>query len=300
MEKISQTNKSFWSKLLRKDPFGNYIFLKRLLIGVVGSVTYGRYMIRNKLVVKGTEHIVDLPPRKVLFLSNHQTYFADAIALYHIFSSVKWRIKDSIRNPFYLLWPRANNYYVAASETMKGGFVPKLLSLAGAVTVERSWRADGKSVARTVDTSADSKIGKALSTGWVISFPQGTTSPYAPIRKGTAHLIKKYNPIVIPVEIDGFRRAFDKKGLFFKKKNTEMSVTFKEPLIFDHESSIEDIVKVIETSIGQSIPEGDWARDLKQELEKKQEEQRKRKEEKKLQAQMKNMGNRSKEVKGKR
>ena len=60
------------------------------------------------------------------------------------------------------------------------------------------------------------KIKLGLQCGWVISFPQGTTKAFAPIRKGTSHLITSENPIVVPVRINGFRRAFDKKGLLLK------------------------------------------------------------------------------------
>jgi 1-acyl-sn-glycerol-3-phosphate acyltransferase len=54
-------------------------------------------------------------------------------------------------------------------------------------------------------------IMKALDNGWVISFPQGTTSAYAQGRKGTAKLVQQQRSIVIPIKINGFRRAFDKK-----------------------------------------------------------------------------------------
>ena len=63
-----------------------------------------------------------------------------------------------------------------------------------------------------------SNIGIALDDGWVITFPQGTTTPFKPLRKGTAHIIKNYKPIVVPIVIDGFRRSFDKKGIRIKKK----------------------------------------------------------------------------------
>jgi 1-acyl-sn-glycerol-3-phosphate acyltransferase len=46
----------------------------------------------------------------------------------------------------------------------------------------------------------------------VITFPQGTTKSFKPVRKGTAHIIKEHRPIVVPIVIDGFRRSFDKKG----------------------------------------------------------------------------------------
>ncbi len=52
----------------------------------------------------------------------------------------------------------------------------------------------------------------------VITFPQGTTKSFKPVRKGTAHIIKQYKPIVVPIVIDGFRRSFDRKGLRTKKE----------------------------------------------------------------------------------
>ena len=97
-----------------------------------------------------------------------------------------------------------------------------------------------------------SNIGKALNDGWVITFPQGTTTPFKPIRKGTAHIIKRYKPIVIPIVIDGFRRSFDKKGLRVKKKNVYQSMEIKTPLEFDYENeSVDSIVEKIEYAIEQ-------------------------------------------------
>ena len=95
-------------------------------------------------------------------------------------------------------------------------------------------------------------IGKALDDGWVITFPQGTTTPFKPIRRGTAHIIKKYNPIVIPIVIDGFRRSFDKKGIRIKKRNILQSMEIKKPLDIDYKNdSIESIVEKIEYAIEQ-------------------------------------------------
>ncbi len=242
----------FLEKIFKKDPFGNVIFIKRIIIGVVGALTYVRFTLVNSIKIKGTEHLSALPKNNVLFLSNHQTYFADVIAFYHIFCSVKWRFKNTINYPFYLLAPRVNNYYVAAEETMKdSGLLPRVLSYAGAVTIRRSWRAKGKDVDRGVDRSAFDKITKALEQGWVVSFPQGTTSPYAPIRRGTAHLVKMNNPIVVPIVINGFRRAFDKKGIFYKKRGVRLEVTFKEPIRFGDDITVDEIVEVIKSSIGQ-------------------------------------------------
>ena len=95
-------------------------------------------------------------------------------------------------------------------------------------------------------------IGIALKDGWVITFPQGTTKPFKPIRKGTAHIIKQYKPIVIPIVIDGFRRSFDKKGLRIKKRGILQSFQIKEPLVIDYENeSVEEIVSKIEYAIEQ-------------------------------------------------
>ena len=91
-----------------------------------------------------------------------------------------------------------------------------------------------------------------MNDGWVITFPQGTTTPFKPIRRGTAHLIKKYKPIVIPIVIDGFRRSFDKKGIRIRKKNILQSMEIKKPLEIDYENeSIDSIVEKIEYAIEQ-------------------------------------------------
>jgi 1-acyl-sn-glycerol-3-phosphate acyltransferase len=152
----------------------------------------------------------------------------------------------------YIWHPKENIFFVAAKETMKAGFFPKILSYAGAVLVERSWRDKGKEITRDVKSSDIDVVEKALSAGWLITFPQGTTTPWAPIRKGTAHIIKKNKPIVVPIVIDGFRRSFDKKGLRIKKKNILQSMEIKDPLDIDYENdSTEDIVKKIEFAIEQ-------------------------------------------------
>jgi 1-acyl-sn-glycerol-3-phosphate acyltransferase len=117
--------------------------------------------------------------------------------------------------------------------------------------VRRSWRAKGQEVNRAPDLKAPDKIKKALAQGWVVNFPQGTTSPYAPIRKGTAHMIKEFQPIVVPVVIDGFRRAFDKKGIFFKKRGTKLSVRFKEPLHIPPDATMDQITNMIREAIEQ-------------------------------------------------
>lgn len=238
--------------LFKRNPFGHILFVKKWIIRILGVLSHRRFNKFNKLIIEGSEVIKSLPENKVLFVSNHQTYFADVTAMIHVFNaSLSGRV-DSIKNVGYLWQPKMNIYFVAAKETMRSGLFPRILAYAGSVSIDRTWRAKGEQVNRQVKMSDISNIGKALNDGWVITFPQGTTTPYKPIRRGTAHIIKKYKPIVIPIVIDGFRRSFDKKGIRIKKKNILQSMEIKKPLEIDYDNdSIENIVKKIEHAIEQ-------------------------------------------------
>lgn len=239
-------------ELFKKNPFGHYLLLKKWIIRIFGVISHRRYNSFNTLQIEGSEIIRDLPDRNVLFISNHQTYFADVAAMMHVFNAALSGRVDNIKNVGYIWNPKLNIYFVAASETMKSGFLPKLFAYAGSVSVERTWRAAGQSVNRQVKMSDISNIGTALDDGWVITFPQGTTKPFKPIRRGTAHLIKTYKPMVIPIVIDGFRRSFDKKGLVLKKRGVLQSMVIKKPLDIDYENdSIDKIVEDIEFAIEQ-------------------------------------------------
>jgi 1-acyl-sn-glycerol-3-phosphate acyltransferase len=239
-------------KIIKRNPFGHILFFKKWLIRILGPLTHRRFRGFNELKIVGSEIIKSLPEKNVLFVSNHQTYFADVVSMFHVFNaSLKGRV-DSIKNVGYLWNPKLNLYFIAAKETMATGLLPRILAYAGSISIDRTWRSHGKDVNRQVKMSDVSKIGAALNDGWVITFPQGTTTPFKPIRKGTAFLIKKYKPIVIPIVIDGFRRSFDKKGIRIKKKNILQSIEIKQPLKIDYENeSIEEIVKKIEFSIEQ-------------------------------------------------
>src|SRR6187455_3317956 len=149
--------------------------LRSIVYAIVGLVSYPGLMIVNKLKISGTEYISKLPKQNVLFVSNHQTYFADVITFLHIFCAVSWRKKNSLGIPFYLLWPFTRVKYVAAEETMKSNWISKLLSLGGAITVKRTWRSEGTEVRRSLDPADTRKIERALKDNWVITFPQGTT-----------------------------------------------------------------------------------------------------------------------------
>lgn len=240
--------------LFKRNPFGHSLFIKKGLIRIFGALTYKRYHGFNELRIEGSEIIRALPDKKVLFISNHQTYFADVVAMFHVFNaSLKGR-ENNINNVFYLWSPKLNIYYVAAKETMQSGILPRILSYVGAISVERTWRAKGADVTekREVNPNDTENIKIALNDGWVITFPQGTTKSFKPVRKGTAHIIKQHRPIVVPIVIDGFRRSFDKKGLRMKKKGILQSFIIKPPLEIDYDSdSVEAIVEKIEFAIEQ-------------------------------------------------
>ena len=226
--------------------------VRSIVYAVVGIITYPGLVLFNKIKIEGTENLENLPKKNVLFVSNHQTYFADVITFIHIFCAVKWRKKNRLGLPYYLLNPFTNLYYVAAEETMKGSLISRFFTLAGALTVKRTWRSEGKEVRRGLDPSDTRKIDKALDSSWVITFPQGTTKPFAPGRKGTAFIIKNCQPVVIPVVINGFWRAFNKKGLKFKKKGSLLSVRFKEPMVIDYALPTEIILEQVMDAIEQS------------------------------------------------
>ncbi|MGC4129477.1 MAG: lysophospholipid acyltransferase family protein [Bergeyella sp.] len=235
------------------DAFGTPYFLKRMIVFILGMVSYRRFNGFNKLKISGAENLVDLPDSNVLFVSNHQTYFADVAAMYHVFCSVNNGYLNTIKNPVYLLNPKVDFYYVAAEETMNKGILPKIFKIAGAVTVKRTWRAEGKNVNRIVDMSEVDNIMKALDNGWVVTFPQGTTTAFAQGRKGTAKLVKSQRPIVVPIKINGFRRAFDKKGLKVKVTGVKPTLEFKKPLDIDYDSdSAHEILDKIMIAIEQT------------------------------------------------
>jgi 1-acyl-sn-glycerol-3-phosphate acyltransferase len=238
--------------LFKRNPFGHILIVKKWLIRILGALTHRRYRGFNEMQIDGSEIIRALPDTNVLFISNHQTYFADVVAMFHVFNASLSNRDDNIKNIGYLWNPKMNMYYVAAKETMNSGILPKIMAYVGSISIERTWRAEGQDVNRQVKMSDITAISTALNDGWVITFPQGTTTPFKPIRKGTAHIIKRYKPIVVPIVIDGFRRSFDKKGLRVKKKNILQSMEIKPPLEIDYDNeSIDQIVEKIEYAIEQ-------------------------------------------------
>jgi len=234
---------------LKKNIFGQSIFLKRFIIGFIGLITHRTF--RNKrFVIRGSKNLFNLPETNVLFVSNHQTYFYDVIAMLHVFnSSVKGRI-DSVKRPKYLINPKTNLYYIASLETMKKSLITKLLTYAGAVLVQRSWRDSGESVSRDIRLEDPDKIKLALQDGWVITFPRGTTDNSKPIRKGTAHIIKNNNPLIVPINLTGFKDVFQRNGLRVINRKKDFSLEIMKPLRIDMtQNSIEEITAEIEKII---------------------------------------------------
>ena len=206
---------------------------------------------RNKrFVIRGSKNLFNLPETNVLFVSNHQTYFYDVIAMLHVFnSSVKGRI-DSVKRPKYLINPKTNLYYIASLETMKKSLITKLLTYAGAVLVQRSWRDSGESVSRDIRLEDPDKIKLALQDGWVITFPRGTTDNSKPIRKGTAHIIKNNNPLIVPINLTGFKDVFQRNGLRVINRKKDFSLEIMKPLRIDMtQNSIEEITIELEKII---------------------------------------------------
>jgi len=238
--------------MINRDVFGNILFIKRFLIWIIGNISYKRFRGINHLIIQGSEIISSLPDTNVLFISNHQTYFADATAMLHVFNASLNGRYNSLKNPSYLNKPKLNIYYVAAKETMNSGIIPKILSYTGAISISRTWRNKNENIDRPVNLDDVGNISMALKNGWLITFPQGTTKPFSPIRKGTAHIIMNNKPIVVPIIIDGFRRSFDKTGLRIKKKGVQQSMRIMDPVKFDYKKdSIETITEKIAASIGQ-------------------------------------------------
>lgn len=228
------------------------VLVKKLVHCLVGIISYPGLVILNKLHINGMEKLHQLPKQNVLFVSNHQTYFADVITFLHIFSAVRWRKKNKLGIPYYLVWPNTDVKFVTAEETMKKNWLSKLFALGGAIMVKRVWVDEAVEGRKGLNPSDTRNIFRALEKNWVITFPQGTTTAFAPGRKGAAFIIKKYKPIVIPVVIDGFNKAFDKKGLKLVNTGTRLSVTFKNPMEIDFNDSNEKILAEIMVAIEQS------------------------------------------------
>ena len=90
---------------MKKNIFGQTILIKRLIIAIVGLITHRTFRSQRFQII-GSKYLNNIPEKNVLFVSNHQTYFYDVIAMLHVFnSSAKGRI-DTVKKPNYLVSPR--------------------------------------------------------------------------------------------------------------------------------------------------------------------------------------------------
>lgn len=227
-----------------RDAMGSLRPVRWAMINVGGYVTGFQLRVLNRLRIEGVENLKSLPSRGVLLVSNHLTHYMDSIVVFH---SVSY-----LRRP-YLIWPRTDLYIVAALETMKSkGWLPRLMAYNGIICVKRTWREGDRAVDRKVDPEDIEKIHTGLRGGWVLTYPQGTTTPGAPGRIGCAHIIKQFRPIVVPVRIDGLREAFDKTGLKIRKTGQQLSVRYGKPLEIDYDLSPQAILGLVMQGIGEA------------------------------------------------
>ncbi|MGZ5425899.1 MAG: lysophospholipid acyltransferase family protein [Thermoanaerobaculia bacterium] len=171
-------------------------WLRRGIITSLGlGFTIPYFRLLNRVRVTGDAIIDKLPRKNVVFLSNHQTYFMEAMA---IFDVVYVRHHLPLENPFMR--------FSAATETMKQNPLTQLFTKAGGVTFRRSFREGGKEVNRAVDFEGVAKVEEAIANGWLLHFPTGTTQKGAPLRPGVAQLLHRTKAVAVPVRVDGFRK----------------------------------------------------------------------------------------------
>ena len=93
--------------IFSKNCFNQNLFIKKWLIIILGKISYRRFNGINRLKIKGISNLKNLPQKNVLFVSNHQTYFADATAMFHVFNAALNGF-NNINNTSYLYKPKLN------------------------------------------------------------------------------------------------------------------------------------------------------------------------------------------------
>ena len=236
--------------LFKKDPLGHSIIIKKILTIIIGILFYRKINSPANLSIKGSKNIPHRNTKNILFVSNHQTYFFDAIAIINVLNSTINGNVNSLKNILYLFKPKTNLYYIAAKETMNNNLATRILSYTGSLLIERSWRKNGKNIKRPIKKNDINKVKNGLKNGWVLTFPQGTTKKSSPVRDGTAYLIKENQPLVIPIRINGFSDKFERKTFKIKNKLSNISVTIKKPINIKYENeSINSITSKITKSL---------------------------------------------------
>jgi len=171
-------------------------WIRRGLIASLGlgfTIPYFRFL--NRIRVEGDDVLETLPKKGVVFLSNHQTYFMEAIAFFDLVY---------VRHGFDLEDPYLR--FSAADETMRKNLLRSLFTRAGGVTFRRSFREEGREVNRPIDLPGLARVEEAIRKGWLLHFPAGTTQTGAPLRSGIAQLLHRTAAVAVPVRVDGFRK----------------------------------------------------------------------------------------------
>jgi 1-acyl-sn-glycerol-3-phosphate acyltransferase len=167
--------------------------------GLITSFAFGftlpYFRLLNRVHADGDAILDGLPHRNVVFLSNHQTYFMEAIAFFDL---VYVKHRFPLEDPFVR--------FSAATETMQKNVVTQIFTRAGGVTFRRSFREGGKDVKRGADFEGIAKVEEAIANGWLLHFPAGTTQKGAPLRPGIAQLLHRTKAVTVPVRVDGFRK----------------------------------------------------------------------------------------------
>jgi len=176
---------SFFDRWIRRGLISSFAF----------GVTLPYFRLLNRNHATGDAVLDTLPRKNVVFLSNHQTYFMEAIAFFDL---VYVKHALPLENPF--------TRFSAATETMQKNLVTQIFTKAGGVTFRRSFREGGKDVKRSVDLEGVAKVEEAIANGWLLHFPAGTTQKGAPLRPGGAQLLHRTKAVAVPMRVDGFRR----------------------------------------------------------------------------------------------
>jgi len=86
---------------LNKNIFGQYLIIKKAIIRTIGVLTHKTFN-NKRFDIQGTTILNEIPKHNVLFISNHQTYFYDVIAMLHVFNASVNGRRNSLKNILYL------------------------------------------------------------------------------------------------------------------------------------------------------------------------------------------------------
>jgi 1-acyl-sn-glycerol-3-phosphate acyltransferase len=206
------------------------VFMSRWLRrGIIAGIGTGfalpYFALLNRVRTTGDEILETLPHKNVVFLSNHQSYFLEAVAFFDlIYVRHQFDFEDPVLR------------FSAAEETMQKNALTQLFARAGSVTLKRSFRDAGGDIARPVDTRGAARVEKAIRTGWLLHFPAGTTRKGAPLRAGVSRLLHNTRAIAIPVRVDGFRELLlhsQVPGKLFQKCSIKLHAPLELKAFYD-------------------------------------------------------------------